>query len=477
MQNESQNRENYPIIDQQNNQSLYPIERHPILTDDEKYYIEKQIFLSILRKEMSSNCIRPPSLQELSTLSYGVRKIFEQNYLNNNNNNNYFNNLNSDPINTGSMARILTFFSKYLDHRSPVDCARIWKLVQGKKEDTERSSEFQSSAFPEALLAIKYHRNSTVCVNKRKIAAYKKNEISLASIDSKNKEVLNVPDTSLVIPYIDSFAALTPDGKIYIIKDNDEQKLNYELFFNAEKPLSDFRISQTISPFAAALTNESKNIIFGQETSFKEYRFADKVTQFQISSTKLCFSTKSSFYVLDNDRIAVSFEYAKNMNDFKIFRNDNIVISYGDNFYDLFDLRTPEKIFFNSSKSNDKIFDCQISPINNLFSFSQQKYCSIYDLRNPVQKFSSFIPTQNNSLHYKVKWIGDDRLIATADDEGFCSIIDICSNSPYALRSYSLTSGRIMDLNTTDDTIIITQPFSISIIQMNSRPLLISSFM
>lgn len=461
--------ENTFDIDEKNDQDLFPNGRHPVLFDEEKYFFEKQIYLSMLRGEITTNCIQQPSNQELSVLSYGVRKLFDQN----NFNNNFSNSPSSDLNNSGIMPRILCFFSKYLDNRSPIDCAKIWKYVQGRKEIIPNPSDREPTQLPETFTVNKYRKNSIVYINKRKIAVNKKKEILLFSLDSSNKETVNISEVSLLAPYIDSFAAMTLDGKIYTIKENSEEKIDQELLLNTQKPLLDFRISQTITPIIAALTNDSQNIIFGHESSYKEYKFTDKIIQLQIDSSNLCFSTKSSFYILNNDRISTSYEYSRNLNDFRILNNGLVVLAFGDTMYEIFDMRIPDKIFSSSFQTGNNILDCQVSPLNNLFCFCQQNSCSIYDFRNPNFEIMSFEATKSKNASYQARWIGDDRLIAVANDDGYYNLVNITSNSAQILQTHSLQPGKILNLNTTDDTVIITQPSTVSIYQMNTRPILL----
>ena len=152
-----------------------------------------------------------------------------------------------------------------------------------------------------------------------------------------------------------------------------------------------------------------------------------------------------------------------------------IVLGFGDMVYELFDLRTPEKIFNSSFQTESPILDCQISPINNLFSFSHQNSCSVYDFRNPQSEILSFHPSEKKNIPYKIKWIGTDPLIAMANDDGVFNLVNIESKSSQLLKSYNLPVGKIIDLNTTDDTVIITQPNSLYVFQMNTRPLLLKA--
>lgn len=463
---------NFLDTNEKNSQNLFENGRHPVLTDDEKYYFEKQIFLSMLRGEITANSIQQPSIQELSILSYGVRKLFDQNSMNNNNSD-FSNSSNSDLINSGLMPRILRFFSKYLDNRSPSDCAKIWKYVQGREEIIPTQSDLEPTQLPETLFINKYPKNSIVYFNKRKIAVNRKKGLLLGSLDSKNIKAVNISDVSLLTPYIDSFAAMTHDGKIYSIRENNDEQPEYDIVLNAQKRLSNFRISQTITPIIAALTNDSQNIIFGQKSSYKEYKFTDKITQIQINASNLCFSTETSFYILNDDRISSSYEYSKNLNDFRILQNDLIVLAYGDTVYELFDMRSPEKIFSSTFKTENNILDCQLSPLNNLFCFNQPSMCSIFDIRNPSHSILNFETTKSKNTSYKAKWIGDDHLIAVVSDEGSYNLVNISNESAQILKSYTLQPGNILDLNTTDDTVIITQPGLISVYQMNTRPILL----
>ncbi|OHT09911.1 hypothetical protein TRFO_04467 [Tritrichomonas foetus] len=438
--------------------------RFPILQGEQKYYIEKQIYVALLKNQIDATIFNPPTPEELSILSFGVRKLLAQNN---------YNGQNFSTLRPGTMSRILSFFSHYLNNRAPVDAANIWKLVQGNKKIDFNSTDFEQMNLPERKVAISYPNKFNACLQKRKILFYNPKKLIIGNLDSNSKNVIQIPNISLIRQSGDAFFVLSNNSEIIHVDERNET----ELFMKIPNKIVDFKVSQTISPTVAALSADKSQIFFGSnDFGFCQQnclKLANQVNHFELYSSKLCFSTYFSFYIFENDRISTSYTFSKEMKKFRLIPNESAAISFDQKSFEMIDFRIPGRVFTKLGQTRTQIDDLQISPLNHIFSLSHQNDIAFYDLRNPQQiLFHCPILSNTNIPSYKMKWIGDDKMFAVASNDGTCKIYDVDSTANL-LNTYSIPVDHILGIDTTHDTILISQPNTINVFQMNSRPILI----
>ena len=431
------------------------------LSESEKYFFEKQLYLNLLKHNIISSEILPPSSFEMNTLSFGIKKLYELNH--------------KKPFEKEMMPNVIAYLSRFLSGRTPNDCAKIWTFMNKNYNSDLHSEEKKLPRLPETIYSISFKKQFDVVANERDVAFFNKDKVVFTSLDSDELNTFYSPSISRVMLQDGVCFVLTNNISILKIIDKKESTQ----FLKFEKPVSEVVISSGLTTLFAAKSTDSETIIFGDELFQNEILFYVPILQFEICSSLLCLTSKDAFIIIDHNMTVHSYDYlTSNIQKFTLKHNEKIVIAYNDFNFEVIDFSNEEEIFSQNYSTNDHICDCQISDMYNLLAFSYYQGIGIYDLKNPSKQLKyinleAYISCPCNELTYKMKWIYDDTLIAVATNSGHFILIDVTNDIEF-LTDHQLPPKPVDSLYTTDDTIIISNNTGSTIIQMNTRPIFLS---